>query len=79
MATKPEAKQDQAQAQAAKKNVKAKKKSLKGVTSGIATIQASFNNTIVTITDKQGNTISWAPRVWWDFTVPRNPPRLPPR
>ena len=59
MATKPEAKPDQAQTQAAKKNVKTKKKSLKGVTSGIATIQASFNNTIVTITDKQGNTISW--------------------
>ena len=58
MATKPEQKQDQSQA--AKKTVKTKKKNLKGVTSGIATIQASFNNTIVTIADKQGNTISWA-------------------
>src|ERR1035438_463056 len=58
MATKPEQKQDQSQA--VKKNLKAKKKNLKGVTSGIATIMASFNNTIVTITDKQGNTISWA-------------------
>ena len=35
-------------------------KKLKNVTSGIAHIQASFNNTIVTITDRQGNTISWA-------------------
>ena len=57
MANKPEQKPDQSQA--AKKTVKTKKKSLKGVTSGIATIQASFNNTIVTIADKQGNTISW--------------------
>ena len=61
MATKPEQqKQDQSQVQAVKKTVKTKKKNLKGATSGIATIQASFNNTIVTITDKQGNTISWA-------------------
>lgn len=39
---------------------KAKKKSLKGITSGVAHIQASFNNTIITITDKQGNTICWS-------------------
>ena len=43
-----------------KKPAKAKKKSLKGITSGIATILASFNNTIITIADKQGNTITWA-------------------
>ena len=55
---KPEQKPDQSQA--AKKTVKAKKKNLKGVTSGLATIMASFNNTIITIADKQGNTISWA-------------------
>jgi len=36
-----------------------KKKVLKNVTSGIAHIQASFNNTIVTITDKQGNCLVW--------------------
>lgn len=35
-------------------------KKFKNVTSGIAHIQASFNNTIVTITDRQGNTICWA-------------------
>jgi small subunit ribosomal protein S11 len=59
MATKPpEQKQDQSQV--VKKPLKTKKKSFKGVTSGIATVQATFNNTIVTITDKQGNTISWA-------------------
>ena len=58
MATKPEQKKEDSQA--AKKTVKAKKKNLKGVTSGLATIMASFNNTIITIADKQGNTISWA-------------------
>lgn len=37
-----------------------KKKMAKGVTSGIAHIQATFNNTIITITDKQGNVICWS-------------------
>lgn len=37
-----------------------KKKMLKGVTTGIAHINASFNNTVVTITDKQGNTLVWS-------------------
>lgn len=36
-----------------------KKKIQKGVTSGVAHIQASFNNTIITITDKQGNVLAW--------------------
>ena len=36
------------------------KKSKKVVTEGVAHIQSSFNNTIVTITDKQGNTVCWA-------------------
>ena len=40
---------------------KAKKKKLaKGITAGIAHIQASFNNTIVTITDRQGNVLVWS-------------------
>ena len=40
---------------------KAKKKKIaKGITAGIAHIQASFNNTIITITDKQGNTLVWS-------------------
>ena len=37
-----------------------KKKIRKGVTRGIAHIKATFNNTIVTITDTNGETISWA-------------------
>lgn len=39
---------------------KAKKKALKGITTGLAHIQATFNNTMVTITDKQGNVIVWS-------------------
>ncbi|HEY5716964.1 MAG TPA: 30S ribosomal protein S11 [Motiliproteus sp.] len=37
-----------------------RKKIKKQVVDGIAHIHASFNNTIVTITDRQGNTLSWA-------------------
>jgi len=37
-----------------------KKKVKKTVVDGIAHIHASFNNTIVTITDRQGNALSWA-------------------
>jgi small subunit ribosomal protein S11 len=37
-----------------------KKKVKRSVTDGIAHIFASFNNTIITITDRQGNTLAWA-------------------
>jgi len=37
-----------------------KKKSRVAVIDGIAHIHASFNNTIITITDRQGNALSWA-------------------
>ena len=36
------------------------KKAIRVVTSGLARILATFNNTIVTITDREGNTIAWA-------------------
>ena len=39
---------------------KGKKKERKIVQSGVAHVQASFNNTIVTITDMRGNTVVWA-------------------
>jgi small subunit ribosomal protein S11 len=42
---------------AGKKGKKAKKKN---VSEGCVYIQATFNNTIVTITDSMGNTVSWA-------------------
>ncbi len=39
---------------------KGKKKERRIVQSGVAHVQASFNNTIITITDLSGNTIVWA-------------------
>jgi small subunit ribosomal protein S11 len=43
-----------------KKPEKAKKKGLRGITSGVAHIKATFNNTVITITDTQGNVIVWS-------------------
>src|SRR5689334_25263517 len=37
-----------------------KKKTKKNVATGIAHVQSTFNNTIVTITDLTGNVVSWA-------------------
>jgi small subunit ribosomal protein S11 len=37
-----------------------RKKARKNITSGVAHILSTFNNTIITITDAQGNAISWA-------------------
>ncbi|NOY73090.1 MAG: 30S ribosomal protein S11 [Gammaproteobacteria bacterium] len=39
---------------------RAKKRVKKNVVDGVAHIYASFNNTIITITDRQGNALSWA-------------------
>ncbi len=44
----------------AKPVTKTRKRVKKNVVDGIAHIHASFNNTIITITDRQGNTLSWA-------------------
>jgi small subunit ribosomal protein S11 len=45
---------------ARKQTQKGKTKEKKNIPSGVAHIQASFNNTHVTITDPQGNVISWS-------------------
>ena len=42
------------------KQKKTKKKVKKNISRGVAHINSTFNNTMVTITDNQGNTISWA-------------------
>ncbi|MDQ3731037.1 MAG: 30S ribosomal protein S11 [Pseudomonadota bacterium] len=44
----------------AKAPVRSRKKVRKTVSDGIAHVNASFNNTIITITDRQGNTLCWA-------------------
>ena len=45
---------------ARKQQAKGKQKERKNVPVGVAHVHASFNNTIITITDRQGNTLSWA-------------------
>lgn len=44
----------------ASKTARTRKKVKRDVSDGIAHIHASFNNTIVTITDRQGNALAWA-------------------
>jgi small subunit ribosomal protein S11 len=44
----------------AKETAKLKKKDRKNVPYGVAHINASFNNTIITITDTNGNAVSWS-------------------
>jgi small subunit ribosomal protein S11 len=44
----------------AKTPVRSRKRVKKTVVDGMAHIHASFNNTIVTLTDRQGNALSWA-------------------
>jgi len=44
----------------AKQTAKGKKKAKKVVVDGIAHVHASFNNIVITITDRQGNALSWA-------------------
>ncbi|MBP7110944.1 MAG: 30S ribosomal protein S11 [Firmicutes bacterium] len=45
---------------AAKKQARTKRRERKNVESGVAHIKSTFNNTLVTITDPQGNLISWS-------------------
>jgi small subunit ribosomal protein S11 len=42
------------------KKVVRKKKERKNITNGVAHIQATFNNTIITITDPVGNVVAWS-------------------
>ena len=44
----------------AKTASKTKKKVKKNITEGVAHVHASFNNTIISISDRQGNVLSWA-------------------
>ena len=47
-------------AKAARRSVSRKKKIRKNTPEGVVNIYSTFNNTIVTITDPQGNTVAWA-------------------
>ncbi|HRE44487.1 MAG TPA: 30S ribosomal protein S11 [Terricaulis sp.] len=44
----------------AKEATRVKKRERKNIVTGVAHVHASFNNTMITITDAQGNAISWS-------------------
>ena len=44
----------------AREPARVKRRERKNITAGVAHVNASFNNTMITITDAQGNTISWS-------------------
>jgi len=54
------AKPKKSSGKAKRSNTSGKKKKRRNVTVGIVHIQASFNNTIVSISDLQGNAVSWS-------------------
>ena len=43
-----------------KEATRVRRRERKNITAGVAHVNASFNNTIITITDAQGNTVSWS-------------------
>lgn len=67
-----------------KKTAVRRRRERKNIDRGAAHIQSTFNNTIVTITDTQGNAVSWRAPVSWVSEAPervllsrRRPPRKP--
>ena len=44
----------------AKESTRVRRRERKNITSGVAHVNATFNNTMITITDAQGNTIAWS-------------------
>ncbi|MCE9649008.1 MAG: 30S ribosomal protein S11 [Parvibaculum sp.] len=44
----------------AKEKTRVKRKERKNISSGVAHVNSSFNNTMITITDAQGNAIAWS-------------------
>ena len=56
-----------------KKRVVRKRKDRKNIEKGAVHIRSSFNNTMVTITDTQGNAISWASAGEMGFRGRRSP------
>jgi small subunit ribosomal protein S11 len=57
---KPKTKQGAEEAAVAKPRVAKKKKAIRSVSQGHAFVQATYNNTMITLTDLNGNTLAWA-------------------
>ena len=64
-------------AQAKKKTTIRRRRERKNIEQGQVHIQSTFNNTIVTITDMQGNAISWASADQWPPAYTRDRLRHP--
>lgn len=66
-------------AKAVTKKATRRRREKKNIERGAAHIQSTFNNTIVTITDVQGNALSWASAGGLGSEAPENRLRLPRR
>ena len=63
-----------------KEATRVRRRERKNIASGVAHVNASFNNTMITITDVQGNTIAWSSAGTMGFKGSRrSPPRMRPR
>jgi len=51
----------------ANENTRVRRRERKNITSGVAHVNSTFNNTLITITDAQGNAISWSSAVSMGF------------
>jgi small subunit ribosomal protein S11 len=60
-------------AAAGTKKVVRRRREKKNIDKGQVHIRSSFNNTMVTVTDTQGNAISWAPPAAWASAAARSP------
>ena len=61
------------------KKVVRRRREKKNIEQGQVHIRSSFNNTMVTVTDSQGNALSWASAGGLGFRGSKSPPPLPRR
>ena len=57
----------------ANENTRVRRRERKNITSGVAHVNSTFNNTLITITDAQGNAISWSSAGSMGFIKPIEP------
>jgi hypothetical protein len=62
-----------------KEATRVRRRERKNIASGVAHVSATFNNTMITITDVQGNTIAWSSSGTMGFKGSRNRPLMPPK
>lgn len=63
----------------AKEAARVRRRERKNITSGVAHVNSTFNNTMITITDAQGNAIAWSSAGAKGFKGSRKSARLLPR